>query len=94
MNFLSDVCPISPLEITDLESLYAALRHSLDRFCALGCRTADHGMDNYVRFAVPNEYAANEILKKAIANDGVGVTEEELALYQTQMNRFLGISIG
>ena len=78
------------IEITDLQSLYAALRHSLDRFCALGCRTADHGMDNYVRFAVPNEHAANEILKKAIANDGVGVTEEELALYQTQMNRFLG----
>lgn len=76
--------------ITDLDSLCRALSHALDRFCELGCRTADHGMDNYVRYAKPDAYHADEILKKALANDGEGITEEELALYQTQMNRFLG----
>jgi glucuronate isomerase len=78
------------VEITDLDSLCAALSASLDRFCALGCKTADHGMDNFVRFARPNPYAANEIFKKALASDGTEVSDEELSLFQTQMNRFLG----
>ena len=90
VEYLKKLGESEGVEITDLASLQAALRHSLDRFCALGCRTADHGMDNCVRFALPNEYAADLILKKAIASDGVDVTENELALYQTQMNRFLG----
>lgn len=78
------------VSITDLDSLCEALRKSLDRFCALGCRTADHGMDNYVRYATPDPYHANEIFKKALASDGADVTEQDLALFQTQMNRFLG----
>ena len=78
------------VEITDLDSLCAALSASLDRFCALGCKTADHGMDNFVRFARPNPYVANEIFKKALASDGADVSDDELSLFQTQVNRFLG----
>lgn len=77
-------------EISDLSGLQKALSASLDRFCAAGCKLADHGNDCVVRFTPPNAYHANEILKKAIAEDGQGITDEELALYQSQMMRFLG----
>jgi len=78
------------VEITDLDSLCAAYVKSLDRFEAAGCRASDHGMDDMVRFARPDPYHANEIFKRALANDGEGITEEELALFQTQMMRFFG----
>lgn len=78
------------VEITDLDSLCAAYTASLDRFEALGCKTADHGMDNYIAFATPDPYHANEIFKKALANDGAGITEEELALWKSQLMRFFG----
>ena len=77
------------VEITNLRSLYRALTVSLDRFCENGCRAADHGMDDYVRYARPDEYHAGEILKKALAHERI--SEEETALFQTQMMRFLGI---
>lgn len=78
------------VEITDLASLYRALSVSLDRFEANGCRAADHGIDDVVRFARPDEYHAGEIFKKALASDGRDVSEEELALFYAQMMRFLG----
>lgn len=78
------------VEICDLDTLEKAYLASLDRFEANGCRTADHGMDDYVSFAVPDKYHANEIFKKALSSDGKDVTEEELKLYKTQMNRFFG----
>lgn len=90
VDYLARLGSANHVQITDLDSLCEALTVALDRFGTLGCRTADHGMDNYVRFARPNAYAANEILKKALACDGKDITEEELALFQTYMNRFLG----
>ena len=78
------------VQITDLSSLYRALSVSLDRFCENGCRAADHGIDEMVRFARPDEYHAGEIFKKAMASDGRDVSEEELALFYAQMMRFLG----
>lgn len=79
------------VEITDLASLEKAYLVSLDRFEALGCRTADHGMDDAVEFVKPDAYHADEILKKAIASDGKDVSREELALFKSQMLRFFGI---
>ncbi len=81
----------SGVEITDLASLEKAYLVSLDRFEALGCRTADHGMDDGVEFVKPDAYHADEILKKAIASDGKDVSREELALFKAQMLRFFGI---
>ena len=78
------------VEITDLASLYRALSVSLDRFVENGCRAADHGIDDVVRYARPDEYHANEIFTRALANDGKGVSEEDLALFYTQMMRYLG----
>ena len=78
------------MEITDLDSLCAAYQKSLDRFEAAGCRASDHGMDDVVRFARPDPYHANEIFKRALESNGAGITDEELALFQTQMMRFFG----
>ncbi len=78
------------VQITDLDSLCLALSHALDRFCAVGCRAADHGMDDCVRFARPDPYHANLILQKALASDGKEIDEGELALFSTQLMRFLG----
>lgn len=79
------------VDIVDLDSLCRAYSVSLDRFEAMGCKTADHGMDNYIMFSKPDPYHANEIFKKAIANDGADIGDEELALWKSQMMRFFGI---
>ncbi len=75
--------------ITDYESLKKAMHIALDRFCAVGCRVADHGFD-IPTFSIPNEYAAAEIFQKALATDGAGVSEEEFTLFRSQMFRFFG----
>jgi glucuronate isomerase len=79
------------VNINDLNSLCNAYIISLDRFEALGCKTADHGMDNYISFAKPDPYHANEIFKKALESDGADISESELALWKTQMMRFFGL---
>ena len=81
----------SGVEISDLDSLCKAYRVSLDRFEELGCRTADHGMDDYVSFCKPDPYHANLIFQKALECDGSGITPDELALWKTQMMRFFGL---
>lgn len=80
----------SGVEIKDLKTLEEAFLVSLDRFDAHGCRTADHGMDDYVMFEKPDEYHADEIFKKALASDGADITETELALYKSEMMYFFG----
>ncbi len=88
--YLSELGRANGVEIADLASLCKALSASLDRFCALGCRAADHGMDEYVRFATPDPYHAELVLKKALAGEGRTITEQELALFTAQLTRFLG----
>ena len=88
--YLEKLGQANDVVITDLATLEQALKAALDRFSAVGCRLADHGNDNVVRFAAPDPYHADLILKKAIETDGQGVSFDELALFQTQMMRFLG----
>ena len=71
-------------EVSDWESLKNALRGSLDFFQSVGCRVTDHG---FTRF----RYAHGEpdgIVKKALA--GETLSEEEVAVYQGALLRFLG----
>ncbi len=77
-------------EIRDLDSLMAAMKVSLDRFSSLGCRTADHGIDDFVTFTKPDPYHANEIFKKALACDGKDITDDELTLFKSEMMYFFG----
>ncbi len=90
-EYIEQLGSANGVHITDLDSLCAALSASLDRFCAMGCRAADHGMDDYVRFAKPDPYHANLILQKALSGEGRSITEQELSLFSAQMMRFLGL---
>ena len=75
-------------EIKDYDSLCEAYMRCLDRFENMGCRTADHGMDNYISFSKPDKFHADIILKKALKKETV--TDEEISVWKTQMMRFFG----
>lgn len=89
-GYISELGRANGVEITDLDSLLSAFTASLDRFEALGCKTADHGMDDFITFTKPDAYHANEIFKKALASDGKDITEDELTLFKSEMLYFFG----
>ncbi len=74
-------------EICDLASLKGALCRRMDRFSALGCRAADHGLD-YAFFREGTEEESDEILKKALS--GKSVSPEEAERYKTNLILFCG----
>ena len=90
-EYIDKLAKSTGIEISDYDSLCRAYTVSLDRFEKLGCKTADHGMDNYISFCKPDAYHANEIFKKALASDGADISDDELALWKTQMMRFFGL---
>ncbi|MBQ8830430.1 MAG: glucuronate isomerase [Oscillospiraceae bacterium] len=70
-------------EITDFESLTAALKKSIDFFYEVGCRVTDHG---FIRF----RYASGDpapVMEKALR--GEVLTDAEIAVYQGALMRFL-----
>lgn len=77
------------VKITDLASLKEALVARMDYFASLGCRTADHGLDEYPMYVTPNEYEADKIMKLAVESDGSKITPEQLSLFKTEMITFL-----
>jgi len=70
-------------EITDWDSLCAALSKSLDFFCEVGCRVTDHG---FIRFRYGTGDPA-PVVEKAMK--GEALTESEIATYQGALLRFL-----
>ena len=78
------------VDIVDLDTLEKAYLNSLDRFSALDCKTADHGIDDEIVFIKPDRYHADLAFKKALASDGADVTDEELIMFKSQMFRFFG----
>lgn len=70
-------------EITDWDSLLNALRKSLDFFCCVGCRVTDHG---FIRFRHA-EGNPEPVMEKALT--GAALSEEEIAVYQGALLRFL-----
>jgi len=70
-------------EITDWDSLCAALTKSLDFFCEVGCRVTDHG---FIRFRYGTG-DATPVVEKAMK--GEALTESEIATYQGALLRFL-----
>ena len=73
------------VEITDVASLKEALGKRIEFFNDMGCRTADHGLDEFPMFVKPNEYAANKALECALASDGKDVTPEMLCVLKCEM---------
>lgn len=69
--------------ITDWESLQTALRKSLDFFQTAGCKVTDHGFIKF-RYAIGDPAP---VMEKALR--GEALTEEEIAIYQGALLRFL-----
>ena len=69
--------------ITDWNSLTTALRKSLDFFCEVGCRVTDHAFIHF-RYAVGDPAP---VMEKALS--GIELTEQEVAIYQGALLRFL-----
>ncbi len=89
-SYISKLSEVSGVNVIDTDSLKLALMQRLDVFCELGCKAADHTLDGYMIFAEASNYELNEIFKKALANDGVGLTTEEVTKIRTEIIAFLG----
>lgn len=89
-SYIAKLSEVSGVNVTDADSLKLALMQRLDVFCELGCKTADHALDGYMIFSEASNYELNEIFKKALANDGTGLTSEEVAKIRTEIIAFLG----
>ncbi|MBP5236805.1 MAG: glucuronate isomerase [Clostridia bacterium] len=89
-DYLGRLSTVSGIEIRDIDSYIEALASRIDLFEKHGCRTADHGIDDYMAYSKPNRYSAGEILKKAIESDGADISEDELALFKCEVLKFLG----
>lgn len=72
-------------QVSDWESLKAALQKSLDFFQASGCRVTDHG---FLHFRYTSGGNPEAVVEKAIT--GKTLTEEDISVYQGALLRFLG----
>ena len=68
------------------EGLTCALKKSLDFFCSAGCKVTDHGFLHF-RYAEGSDEEVAAVMAKAL--EGVTLTEEEIAVYQGGLLRFL-----
>ena len=87
--YISRLSEASGIDITDIKTLKDAYLRRIDFFDSLGCRTSDHGLDEYAGFIKPNEYAANQAFQHALTTDGADISPEELAIFKTEMLHFL-----
>jgi len=71
-------------KVTDWDSLLTALRASLNFFCKIGCKVTDHG---FIRFRYASKGNPAAVMEKALKGDSL--TEEEIAVYQGALLRFL-----
>ena len=71
--------------IQSLGDLEEALRHSLDRFAALGCRTADHGYEG-LRYGSPE--GAEAAFSRAM--QGEALSDAQMEAVSSHLLRFLG----
>ncbi len=88
-EYIASLSAAAGIAITDITSLKDAYINRLEHFDALGCKTADHGFDEFVPYA-PETYAgqADDIFKAAIA--GKPATIEEMTIFKTFMMHFFG----
>ncbi len=92
-DYMAKLSEASGTEITDIVSLCDALERRIEFFDALGCRTADHGFDDYVAFDKTKSTAqslaiADVTLKRALS--GEKIDAEMTEIYKSALIRFFG----
>jgi len=88
-EYIAKLSQVSGIEITDVKRLKQAYQSRIEFFDSMGCRTSDHGFDEYDSYIKPSEYKANVVFQQALATDGDDVTPEALAEFKTEMFTFL-----
>ena len=88
-EYIKKLSDAAGVDIVDFASLKQAYKNRLDLFESYGCRTADHGFDEYRSYISCSEYEADLIFKKALASDGADVDDDELYKFKTQLLSFL-----
>ncbi len=83
-NALAQLGEKYDVKIDSWETFQTALQQSLDFFQEAGCRVTDHGFTRF-RYGTGNPVP---VFEKALA--GQALTEEEIAVYQGALLRFLG----
>ena len=91
--YMATLSAASGVEITDIVSLCDALERRIEFFDALGCRTADHGFDDYVAFEEEKSAAqclsiADVTIKRALA--GEKIDAEMTKIFKSALIRFFG----
>ena len=75
------------IAIRTVADVKKALAAAMDRFAALGCKAADHGMD-YVMYRPADDKQVEKVFKKVMA--GKAITMEEAEQYATAITLFCG----
>ena len=88
-DYIDALSKAARIEIKDIASLKEAFLKRLDFFAENGCKTADHGIDNYIPFArAKNLRQLDEIFNKAYS--GELATQEEADIFRTELLGFFG----
>ena len=64
----------SGVPITGIDSFKSALASRLDFFGELGCRTADHGIDETIPYSPCSAHELDIIFRKALESDGTDIS--------------------
>lgn len=85
-EYIDALSAVSGVTVTDSATLKQALVRRLDHFEAMGCRTADHGIDTVPYSRAKNLRQLDEIFERAY--NGETVTREEGDIFLTEFLRF------
>ena len=81
-DYIGALSKASGITIKTSDDVLAALENRLDYFISLGCRTADHGLED-APFALSSNSRIDEILKTALASNQVSYEDEQY--YKTKI---------
>ena len=87
-DFIQKLGSIVNLDINSFSELTKALRQRADFFASLGCRLADHGLEQ-IYAAEFTEATANSVFEKVIL--GKEITAQEALTYKSAMLHALGV---
>lgn len=91
-KYIKELSEFTNVEIKTYSQLKSVLKNRMEYFNVLGCRTADHGMDDTVLFdsrvsAQSADSAAEIIFKRAV--NGESIDKETARIYRSSLIRFL-----
>ena len=90
LPWVEKLSEVSGIKVEDFETLVAALKMRMDFFASLGCRTADHGVEEVFPFEESggrNEKLRDDAVKAALA--GEEITGQQLSCYKLALLRAL-----